>query len=62
MNTINDVTAAVAECFGVRAADEDGLEDAVRGAISGRYEEVELTDEFLRLVWSSWQPTVAYPF
>lgn len=61
MQTINDVTAAVAERFGVGIT-EDGLELAVRAAVPGRYEDVELSDAFLRSVWSAWQPDAAYPF
>lgn len=61
MNTINDVVAAVAESFGVSSR-EAGLVEAVRGAVPGRYEEVELTEEFLRSVWGAWRPSEAYPF
>ena len=58
-STIDDVAREVSQRFGCDASE---VSDACRDAIQGRYEDVEITEDFLRAVWSSAFPDVRYPF
>ena len=59
-STVRDLADAVAERLGVDRT--EALEDACRDATPGRYEDVELTDAFLRQVWAATMPLAAYPW
>lgn len=59
-STARDVAAAVAERLGLERT--RALEDAVRAAVPGRYEDVSLDDALLRDVWARVEPRATYPF
>jgi hypothetical protein len=59
-STVRDMTAAVAETLGLEHT--NALEDVVRDAVPGRYEDVTLDDAFLRAVWQRAEPKATYPF
>ena len=52
-STIDDVAREVSQRFGCDASE---VSDACRDAIQGRYEDVEITEDFLRAVWSPRSP------